>query len=134
MANIYRKSLLVLATASVWQAASWAQSVPLAGDAFFAIGNNTNFGGNPSINVGGNSGFQGLLQFDLSLLPPGTTASSVSNASLRLYVGRVGVAGSIDVFAANGAWIESTVNGSNAPASGALVAGPISVSTPNIFI
>ena len=139
MANIYRKSvlrrsLMVLTATALWQASAWAQSVPLAGDTFFASTNSSNFGGNPNINVGGPSEFQGLLQFDLSFLPAGTTASSISNASLRLYVSRVGVAGSIDLYAASAPWSESTVNGPNAPAPGILVAGPISISVPNTYV
>jgi len=134
MAKNYTKSPLILAMAAAWQAAAWGQSVPLVADSFFAVGNNTNFGTAVSVNVGGASGFQGLYQFDLSLLPQGTTASSVSNASLRLYLSRVGSAGAINVYAAGGAWTESTVNGSNAPVIVNLVAGPISVTAGNSFI
>ena len=134
MANIYRKTLLVVATATLGQVGAWAQSTPLIGDAFFALGNGNNFGGNPSINVGGANGFRGLLQFDLSSLPPGTTGSSVSSASLHLYVSRVGVAGPIDVSAARSSWAESTVSGLNAPAPVVLVAGPINVSAANSYL
>lgn len=134
MIIIHRKILLALAAAAIWQASAGAQSVPLTGDAFFASGNITNFGGNPSINVGGPNGFQGLLQFDLSFLPAGTTPGMVSNAILRLYVSRIGVAGSIDVYAAGSAWSESTVQGANAPVPGSLVAGPISVAMPNTYV
>ena len=134
MANTFKKSLLVLTMAASWQASAWAQSVPLVGDAFFAVGNNTNFGTAVTVNVGGAGRFQGLVQFDLSLLPPGTTASSVSSASLRLYMNRVGSAGAVNVYAAAGSWSESTVNGSNAPGPGPLLAGPLSVTTANTYM
>jgi hypothetical protein len=68
-------------------------------------------------------GYQGLFLFDLTTLPAGTTAASVSGASLRLFVDRVGVAGSINVNAATAPWTESTVNGFSGPGVGALVAG-----------
>ncbi len=134
MANIYRKVLLAVAAAALGQVGAWAQSAPLTGDAFFALGNGNNFGGNPNINVGGANGFRGLLQFDLSSLPPGTTGSNVSNASLHLYVSRVGIAGSIDVYSAGAPWTESAVNGLNAPAPVTLVAGPVNVSASNSYI
>jgi hypothetical protein len=85
--------------------------------------------------VGGLSGFQGLFQFDLGNLPPGTTAASVSGASLRLFANKIGTAGSISVYAATAAWSESTVNGlAGAPAPGAFVAGPIAVSVAGTYI
>ncbi|HEX7158221.1 MAG TPA: hypothetical protein VF214_04375, partial [Edaphobacter sp.] len=42
-----------------------------------------NSGAISNLNVGG--GYTALLQFDLSMLPSGTTASQVSRALLRLY-------------------------------------------------
>src|SRR5947209_5284668 len=84
----------------------FSQTAPLVGDASFATGNATNFGSTPTLNVGGALGFQGLLQFDFSKLPAGTTASQVSSATLRLYVNKIGTAGTVDIFAANGAWNE----------------------------
>jgi hypothetical protein len=47
------------------QAAAWAQSPPLVGDAFFNPGAANNFGTTVNINVGGAAGSQGLAQFDL---------------------------------------------------------------------
>ncbi len=136
MAIMDRKCLLVLAIGAFGQAAAWAQSVPLVGDAYFAIGNTNNFGGTVTVNVGGVNGNQGLFQFDLSLLPPGTTASSVSSASLRIYVDRIGVGGGINVYAANAPWLESGVTGApnNFPGPGPLVAGPISVTVANTYV
>src|SRR5580698_9709406 len=50
-----------------------------------------NSGAISNLDVGG--GYTTLLQFDLSMLPAGTTASQVSRAVLRLYVNRVTTAG-----------------------------------------
>ena len=117
------------------QAAAWAQTVPLVGDTFIAPGTASNFGGTVNVNVGGIAGYQGLFQFDLGSLPPGTTAASVSGASLRLFVNKIGTAGSINVYAATASWTESTVNGlAGAPAPGAFVAGPIGVSVAGTYI
>jgi len=93
----FRRFWLGMSALAWMQAAAWAQTVPLVGDAFITPGSASNFGGTVTVNAGGASGFQGLLLFDLSKLPPGTTAANVSGASLRLYVNRVGTAGSIVV-------------------------------------
>ena len=94
----------------------------------------SNFGGTVNVNIGGVSGFQGLFQFDLSKLPPGTTASNVLAASLRLYVNKVGTAGSINVNAANTSWTESAVTGLSGVGVGQLVAGPIGVSVAGSYL
>jgi hypothetical protein len=116
------------------QAAAWAQTSPLVGDGFIQPGSGTNFGGTPTVNVGGVNGFQGLLQFDLTTLPPGTTAASVSSAYLKLYVNKIGAAGAITVNVATNPWSEGTVTGLSGVGVGAFVAGPISVNVANAFI
>jgi hypothetical protein len=126
--------LLVTGGLALMQAGAWAQTVPLAGDAFITPGSASNFGGTVNVNVGGVSGFQGLFQFDLSKLPPGTTAANILSASLRLYVNKVGTAGSININVANAAWTESGVTGLSGVAAGQLVAGPIGVSVANSYL
>src|SRR4051812_23713790 len=96
---------------------SWAQSGTLAGDASIVPGNASNFGGLTTINVGGASGSQGLLLFDLANLAP--AGSSVAWARLRFYVGSVSVPGAIDISAASAPWTESTVSGVGGPVAGA---------------
>jgi len=66
-----------------------------------------------NLNVGG--GYTALLQFDLSTLPSGTTASRISRAVLRLYCNRADVPGSINVLTVNSAWGEYSVTFSNMP-------------------
>lgn len=72
-----------------------------------------------TVDVGGPSAFQGLVQFDLSTLPSGITSANVSKATVVLFVKAVNAAGTVNISAANGAWTESGVNGNNAPAAGA---------------
>src|SRR5260370_35042067 len=135
MVGASKRFLFGIGALAVLQAAAWAQTVPLVGDAFIAPGSANNFGGTVNVNVGGIAGYQGLFQFDLGNLPPGTTAASVSGASLRLFTNKIGTAGSINVYAATAAWSESTVNGlAGAPAPGAFVAGPIAVSVAGTYI
>src|SRR4051794_2218551 len=88
------------------QSAMLAQTVPLAADASIVPGNATNFGSLVNVTVGGVSGTQGLMQFDLSLLPAGTSASDVTVATLRIFANKVGSPGSINVYTANAAWSE----------------------------
>jgi hypothetical protein len=92
MAKSYRKSLLILGAIALIQGAAWGQPVPVVGDAFYSSTVAT--GTSPTVNVGGPTGFNGLIQFDLSAFPPGT---NVSSAALRLFVSRIGAAGSIFV-------------------------------------
>jgi hypothetical protein len=131
---VLRRILLGIGTLALVQLSGWGQSSSLLGDAFILPGNANNYGGTVTVNVGGVSGFQGLFQFDLSTLPAGTTAASVSSASLRLFVNRVSAAGGVNVYAATSSWSESTVNGISAPLPGALVAGPISVTVPGSYL
>jgi len=111
-----------------------AQTAPLTGDAFVAPGSGNNYGATANVNIGGASNFEGLFQFDLSALPPVTTAANVASASLVVYVNKVGSAGSINISTLTSAWSESTVSGLNVPGAGALVAGPISVSVGGAYI
>ncbi len=135
MIGASKRFLFGIGALALLRAAAWAQTVPLVGDTFIAPGTASNFGGTVNVNVGGITGYQGLFQFDLSALPPGTTAASVSGASLRLFVNKIGTAGGINVYAATASWTESTVNGlAGAPAPGALVAGPIGISVASAYI
>ncbi len=61
---------------------------------------------------------QGMLLFDLSQLPAGTTGNNVSSAKLRIFVDKVTTPGAIDIFASNAPWAEHTVNGVTSPVPG----------------
>jgi hypothetical protein len=113
-----------------------ADTVPLAGDAHIKPGNAANFGGLPTINIGGGDGWEGLLLFDLTKLPPGVTGANVGSATLRLFVNNVATAGAIDIAAANAPWAEATVNGSTppVPGPGAAVALGIPVTTSRVYV
>jgi len=114
----------------------WADTAPLAGDTFINTGSGLNFGGLPTLNVGGGTSSQSLVLFDLTKLPAGTTGSSVTSAILRLYVNKVTVPGAIDLSAANAPWSELSVNGTTppVPAAGSPVQLGIPVSVANEYI
>ena len=126
--------LLAVSAAVLLHAAAWADQAHLVGDATFASGNAGHLGATPTINVGGPTNFQGLVQFDFSSLPAGTTASQVSNATLQLFVSRIGTPGSVDIYAANAPWTEAAVTGTGFPGPGTLVASSVPVSIAYSYI
>ncbi len=69
-----------------------------------------------NLNVG--AGYTTLLQFDLGVLPAGTTAGQVTRAVLRLYCNRVDAAGLVSVRPVDGAWGEYSVTYATLPALG----------------
>src|SRR5579863_10545310 len=116
--------------------AAMAQTVPLTQDAYVATTPATvlNYGTATAINVGGPNGDQALVQFDLTTLPLGTTATNISKATLTLFVNKVGAAGTINISVANGTWTEFGVNGTDAPVAGGGVASGVSVSAGSEFL
>lgn len=126
--------LLAVGVAVFLHAAAWADQAQLVGDASFAPGNAGHLGATPTINVGGPTNFQGLVQFSFSTLPAGTTAAQVSNATLQLFVSRVGTPGSVDIYAANAPWTEATVTGTGFPGPGTPVAAGVPVGIAGSYI
>ena len=125
-----RLFLLCAALAS----AGFAQSVPLTQDSYVIPGTGGNYGAQQTLNVGGGSGSQALVQFDLSTLPAGTIASGVSKATLVLFARTVLTAGTIGVSTASGAWTEAAVNGNNSPSAGTAVATGVAAASSGVYI
>src|SRR6266478_23597 len=71
----------------------------------------TNFGNATSMSIG--AGNTGLIQFDLSQLPPGLTLAQINKATMTFYVNTVVTAGSVDVAQVTSAWTETGVNNNN---------------------
>ena len=69
-----------------------------------------------NLNVGG--GYTALLQFDLGVLPTGTTATQVSRAVLRLYCNRADTTGLVSVQTVGAAWGEYSVTYATLPSLG----------------
>ena len=130
-----QKALLLAASGLLLiESLAFAQTSPLTGDAQIAPGSPQRYGSAPLVNVGGPSGFQGLFQFNLADLPPGTAPASIASATLRLFVSSVGQPGSINIYAAGAEWSEQTVNGVNGPAPGAEVAFNVPVPQSGAWI
>ena len=116
-----------LATAPAWGAQATLVADAHVNSALPAV----NSGAISNLNVGG--GYTTLLQFDLSLLPAGTTPAQVSRAVLRLYANRVTTPGLIAYAPVTGAWGEYSVTYSSLPAVGS-AAGLFSVSQAGAFL
>jgi Collagen triple helix repeat (20 copies) len=90
-----------------------------------------NSGAISNLNVGG--GYTTLVQFDLSELPSGTTASQVSRALLRLYCNRADTPGAVSVQPVNVAWGEYSVTYATLPSLGG-AAQVVQVSQPGAYV
>ncbi len=133
-----------------------ASDAVLTGDTYIRSSASTaNYGGASALVV--NSQSRALLQFDLSTLPAGTTASGVAKATLKLWVSQPcrpdfdiyglwaywtlnpcdpgpAPAGSFDVRRITSGWSEGTVMGQTAPAIGSAVASAVPAGGANLFV
>jgi hypothetical protein len=110
----------------------WSQQATLVGDAHVSSAQPmVNAGNLSNLNAGG--GYTALVQFDLGVLPSGTTAAQVTRATLRLYCNRADVPGAIAVQAIAGAWTEMGVTYSTMPAVGGTV-GTLQVVGSDTFV
>src|SRR5436305_79007 len=95
---------------------------------------NTNYGGNASLAV--LAGNTSLIQFNVSPLPSGVSASQLNKATLRVFVSGLSNAGSFDVVLVNGTWNENSVTYGNRPNLGNVIAAgvPVVATARNTFI
>jgi hypothetical protein len=84
-----------------------------------------------NLNVGG--GYTALVQFDLSMLPPGTTAAQVTRALLMVYCNRADTPGLVAAQPLGSAWGEYSVTFATLPTLGAAVQ-TTQVSAPDTFV
>ncbi len=76
----------------------------------------TNYGALSNLYV--NSAGTALLRFDLTAVPTGTTSAQVGRATLRVYVNRVNVPGTLAVSPVSAAWNEEAVTQQTLPPLG----------------
>lgn len=116
-------AMAVAVAASLFAMSAHALDSPLAADAYITTASPaTNFGAQATLNVG--NGALALVGFDLSTLPPGTTAAKLVKATLVLYVNRVGIAGAVEVQVVNSGWGEAAVTNNTAPSLSGPGTGP----------
>ena len=112
--------------------AAHATEVPLSGDTFVTTARpGTNFGTLANIDIG--SGNTGLVQFDLTTLPAGVTASQISKATLTVFINRIFVDGTVNVASVTSAWNEYTVTQSTIPTIGATITS-FSATTTGVYV
>ena len=122
--------LALIGCALLLPAMGLAQTAPLTGDAFVHPGEGTNYGGLPTLNIGGATNSQGLLVFDLSQF----SGSAVAWARLRLFVNQVNTFGSVDVYTASAPWSEGSVNGTSGIVPGAPVQAGIPIAAAKGYV
>jgi hypothetical protein len=108
----------------LWSAAH-AQITPSADSYTNTVDPTTNYGSKTLLDVDAASQIT-YIQFNLASIP---TTASISQATLKLYVNAVTTGGSLNVDYVNGAWLESTIDSSNAPPLGTTIASQVSVTS-----
>ena len=122
----------LLLAAFLAPAAAHATEVPLSGDTFVTTARpTTNFGTLANIDIG--SGNTGLVQFDLTTLPSGITASQVSKATLTVFINRIFINGTVNVASVTSAWNEYVVTQSTIPSIGTTVAS-FNATTTGVYV
>ena len=112
---------------TIWKAAlcllllagrcAFAVQATLVADAHVSTAQpDVNSGTLTNLNVGG--GYTALVQFDLGVLPSGTTAAQITRATLRLYCNRADTPGAISVASVNSSWGEYSVTFNTLPSTG----------------
>jgi len=100
-------------------AISQASEIPVAEDTTATAGSDSNSGSLPYIAVSKRE--VGFLGFDLSTLPPGTTAANVHQAHIKLFFRSSAGSGTVSVVPVTGAWTEDGLTGKNTPTTGASI-------------
>jgi hypothetical protein len=129
-----RVVLLLGFFAFLWSTAH-AQITPSA-DSYTVTGDpSTNYGAKTLLDVESPSQTT-YIQFNLSSIPSTYTSADITKATLKLYVGSVGTAGSFNVDYVTGTWTESTITANLVPALGTTIAAsvPLVAADKNQFI
>lgn len=109
-----KSQLVAVAGVALWSTLAIAQSAPPVADTFADTTAVTqNYGASSLLAVTTKN--TAYLRFDLSGVPVGST---VTKATLRLFVDAVTTPGRFDVYQVNSAWSESTLTHNNAPIPG----------------
>ena len=130
----------VLAVCALLAPAAWGSSGGPLGDTYVSPANDSlNFGNLGTIAVGplGASnapGNTGLFQFDLSNLPPGTTAANIGKATLTVYLNKVLVAGGLNFAEVSTPWSESAVTFATRPSGIGAFATNVPVSASGSYV
>jgi hypothetical protein len=112
--KVTQRLMTAVCLGSLLTATSWAAGANATADTYISASSPAvNFGTAAAVNIG--NGNTGLIQFDLSSLPAGTTAAQIGKATMSFYVNSVVVSGSVDIAQVTSAWTESGVTFNTAP-------------------
>jgi hypothetical protein len=123
MAQLRLTSLLSLILLAC--TAAYGQITPLGDTYTNSADPTTNYGAQKTLDVDAAKEIT-YIQFNLSSIP---TGASISQATLKLYVNTVSTAGAFEVYAVNGAWTESALTYSLAPALGSVIDSNVPITT-----
>ncbi|MDE3106154.1 MAG: collagen-like protein [Acidobacteriota bacterium] len=127
----WRPVLGIMLALTVWGGVARATQATLVADAHVNSAlPGVNSGTLSNVYVG--SGYSGLLEFDLSPLPAGTSAAQVAHATLRLYCNRVDTSGAVTVAPVSAAWGEYSVTYASLPTTGSAI-GSLQVTQAGAF-
>jgi len=142
--KLIRRHLLVsllIVMAALLPSLSFAVEATLTEDAYTYSGSrtaNTRYGTQPILSVRGAAGGAALkrsfLKFDLSALPAGITGADVQKATLRLFVSRLTIPGSFDIFKVTAGWDETTITDQTAPSVEGGVATGVRIDQGKVFV
>ena len=128
--SLIRTSRVLLVAATLSVPALWAVETPPAGDTYISSAQPAlNFGSATNLVIA--PGNAGLVQFDLSSVPPSAT---VAKAYLRVFVNKVTTGGGLDIAVVTSPWTEGTVTFSTQPTVAAPFASNVPVSVGNLFV
>jgi hypothetical protein len=105
--------------------AAFGQITPLGDTYTNSTAAATNYGAQKTLDVDAAKEIT-YIQFNLASVP---TGSSISQATLKLYVNTVATAGAFEVYAVNGAWTESALTYDLAPALGSVIDSNVPITT-----
>jgi hypothetical protein len=127
MKNLKTQLAVLLLSTLCLLTAAYGQLTP-SGDAYTSTAApTTNYGTSKLLDV--ESSQTTYIQFNLSSIPAGYTSADITKATLKLYVNTATKAGSFNVDYVNGAWSESTLDASNAPALGTTIQASVPITT-----
>jgi hypothetical protein len=121
----------MLLALGAWHRAEAVQATLVADAHVSSAQPDVNSGTLSNLNVGG--GYTTLVQFDLGVLPAGTTAAQITRATLRLYCNLATAPGAIAVQPVNAAWGEYSITYNALPALGT-ANGSLQVSAAGEFV
>ena len=128
-----RRDLILAASLFVLPLAGVAATASVVGDSYVSPTNPTlNFGNATTLNIGG--GTAGLIQVDLSNLPPGLVASNIQKANLTIFVNKVFTSGGLDIAQVTSPWTEPGVTYNTRPTAGAPLLSNVPVSASDTFV